>query len=225
MIPRPGSPGVFGFVGGFPRAHNLLVARPGASTQSGELENRLAGPCVRHQSDPRQSTAHIFCAFLCLGVGRKVATAPLLRRTEEAPAWDEAPASCLVGFEDGCSSSMFRPRRRRGTTWPERLEHGFDQPTGTVFALNTLGVGPGPGGLLSVLDGATGRPVPWIPSTPPARNASYLLGGVTPLQDGRGQVYFTAALATTNSVLEVCHMLRPAYRVRWVDLQHMVDQM
>jgi hypothetical protein len=36
-------------------------------------------------------------------------------------------ALCLIEFEDGRSSSLFRPRRRRGTEWSERLEHGFSQ--------------------------------------------------------------------------------------------------
>jgi hypothetical protein len=39
----------------------------------------------------------------------------------------ENHALCLIEFEDGRSSSVFRPRRRRGTEWSDRLEHGFSQ--------------------------------------------------------------------------------------------------
>ncbi len=36
-------------------------------------------------------------------------------------------ALLFVELEDARSSSVFRPRRRRGTEWSERLEHGFSQ--------------------------------------------------------------------------------------------------
>lgn len=36
-------------------------------------------------------------------------------------------ALLFIEFEDGRSSSVFRPRRRRGTEWSERLERGFSQ--------------------------------------------------------------------------------------------------
>ncbi len=39
----------------------------------------------------------------------------------------ENNALCFVEFEDGRSSSAFKPRRRRGTEWSDRLEHGFSQ--------------------------------------------------------------------------------------------------
>jgi hypothetical protein len=39
----------------------------------------------------------------------------------------ENNALCLIEFEDGRSSSVFKPRRRRGTEWSDRLEHGFSQ--------------------------------------------------------------------------------------------------
>jgi YVTN family beta-propeller protein len=74
-----------------------------------------------------------------------------------------------------------------------------DQPTGTIFALSDngkvgTGLSPsfgGDSGLLTVLQGATRTPPAWFPTTPPAAGATYLLGTVVPLTDGRGQLYFT----------------------------------
>jgi hypothetical protein len=36
-------------------------------------------------------------------------------------------ALCFIEFEDGRASSVFKPRRRRGTEWSDRIEHGFSQ--------------------------------------------------------------------------------------------------
>lgn len=39
----------------------------------------------------------------------------------------ENNALCFIEFEDARTSSVFKPRRRRGTTWSDRLERGFSQ--------------------------------------------------------------------------------------------------
>ncbi len=45
-------------------------------------------------------------------------------------------ALCFVELEDGRPNSVFTPRRRRGTAWAPRLEHGFSQIVDWLWLLD-----------------------------------------------------------------------------------------